>query len=191
MSSLTALVLSLMMFLTSCSIKNDYAEFHGPTSQTHVPPTKFLCIEIQDARTQQDIGYIKNLIGMKTGRILSKTPVSSIFYESIADVLATQSITIAPSPLKLFVTIKECFATYSTGLLITKATAKIILDVYLVNEEGVSLYTGTIKGLGTESPVFFYSGKNTGAALSKALNHALDSLCGEITPHITKSKMPS
>lgn len=191
MSYLTATLLSLMLFLTSCSIKNDYAEFHGPTTQTHATPTKFLCIEIHDARKQQDVGYIKNTIGMKTGRILPKIPVSSVLYESIANALAEKSIAIAPSPLKLFVTIKECFATYSTGLFITKAKAKILLDVHLVNEEGVSLYTGAIQGLGTETPVFFYSGKNTGAALSKALKQALGNLCSEVAPYVSKSKIPS
>lgn len=184
MSHTWYLVLSLLLLFTSCAIRNDSATFQASVSNTHVTPSAIMSLEVNDMRSQEDVGYIKNALGMKTGRILPKIPVSSILYESLTDAFEAHAISIAPSPIHLSVAINKCFARYTTGILITKAKATINLDLKLTNEQGTILYQSTIQGEGIETPVFFYSGKNTGAALSKALKHTLEKVCLEFLPYI-------
>lgn len=190
MRSLPYLFFAMLFLLTSCAIKNDYASFSYPTSYSHTEPRTTLQLTIADARERPDVGYIKNGLGMKMARILPKTPVSSILSNSITDALAEYGISIGESPFTLSITIEECFAHYTTGLLITRAKAKMTLSLQLLDIQGTVLYKQVIHGEGVESPVFFYSGKNTGKALSKALTQALNTLCKDLIPHLTTQKSP-
>jgi len=182
------LILSVVS-LTSCGIKNDYARFSS-LAMTHPPKNAkplSLHIAVEDFRESQDVGYIKNGLEMKTGRIISKAPVSQVLYAATLDSLANHGLLVtSPGPLTLLIKIQKCFSEYTTGIFITRAKASIILEVSLISQQQEELYHQVIHGEGLESPVFIYSGKNTGKALSKALKNTLDTLCQDLMPILGK-----
>lgn len=180
-------ILCLPLLFIGCAIRNDTAIFQTSISNTHVTPSATMSLEVHDHRSQKDIGSIKNSLGMKTGRILPKIPVSSILYESLTKACAAHAIAIAPSPIHLSVVINTCFAKCSTGILKTQAKALINLDLKLTHEEGTLLHQSNIQGEGIETPVLFYSGTNTEAALSKALQDTLEKLFQELLPYVTQA----
>jgi|GEM_PF-2979746 len=189
MRAIVAVTLSFL--LTGCAIRNDYAYIQPERMQTKASPLSTLSLTVEDLRASTDVGSIKNILGMKTGRILPKTPIATTLYESLAHRLASYGVAVEASPLKLSVDIKRCYSEYTTGLFITKVKAQVTLSIKLLSSGEALLYEGDIQGKGILSPVFLYSGKNTAKAISLALQQTLDKLCDEILPLVTTRKEKS
>lgn len=172
---------SFLLLLTGCAIKNNYADFtYIPTSsKSKLSVVKNLSLQIHDQRKLEDVGYIQNVLGMKTARILPKKKISSIFQASLEKALLTKGIAVGPSDRTLLVTITKCFTDYSGGLFYEKAIADLSLTLNILNSEGTSLYFKKIEARGIESPVFIYSGKNASKALTKGVSKALEELLND------------
>lgn len=172
------LILLATFFLTSCAIKNQYAEISYTAKKvpalSDLVTARPFSIGFQDTRENKEvIGHIENMLGMKTAKIFSSPPIAEVFEAALEKELLQRGFASGKNGCLILINLQKCYVDYEAGILFTKAVARIQMEMHVFDEEKKLLFSKEIKELGKQSPIFVYSGKNAGKAIEKALHEAL------------------
>ena len=177
----SSILICCLIFLSSCAIKNDYAEVNHQVKKTaaiiHQNKQPVQVKVLDEREEKQVVGYKQNSLGMKTAKVYPKESLVSTFTKALQDELIQKGFIVSENGLKLLVSINRCYVDYEDALFFARSVADLQLEIHVLNEQSEPLFNKKLTVKGVESPIFRYSGKN----VAKAISNALDLACNELT----------
>jgi uncharacterized lipoprotein YajG len=169
---------SVCLLLTGCAFKNKTISLspsalsYSTTKTMKIP----VAIATEDLRSNPDVGYVKNILGMKIARILLNEPLKDILYQSLAEALKAQGYLITEktaNTLHLNLAVHECYTKYDERVFRKKAIADLDLVVTTLNSHNQAIFTKKIHTQGKTSSFLWLSTKTVKKAVDQALDKAL------------------